>query len=330
VLLAQQCLQSGAWDQALALCEARSDLDDPSVRLCQAVARFVGGDAVTALAELARLREAFPDHLSARAIQAQMLARSGNRSAALAPLLELVELYPDYPGACGLLASLVMPGPNYLEVLARLHERLKPETYLEIGVESGKSFALARHATRAIGIDPSPHVPEHALSAGAQLFTETSDAFFAARSRESLLENRRLDLAFIDGMHRFENALADFAHCERWAHEGATIVLHDCLPIVARTASRDRATNFWVGDTWKVVLALAAHRPDLRIRTILCPPSGLIVVRRLNPASTSISQNLEAVVAEFAEREWQHPAGRAPAEYQLVSNDERGWLDALG
>jgi hypothetical protein len=330
VLLAQQCLQSGAWDQALALCEARSDLDDPSVRLCQAVARFVGGDAQTALAELARLREAFPEHLSARAIQAQMLARSGNRSAALTPLLELCELYPDYPGACGLLASLVMPGPNYLEVLARLHERLKPQSYLEIGVESGKSFTLARHARLAIGIDPNPHVPEHTLPASARLFAETSDAFFAARSRESLLGNGRLDFSFIDGMHRFENALADFAHCERWAHADSTIVLHDCLPIVARTASRERATNFWVGDTWKVVLALSAHRPELRIRTIVCPPSGLIVIRRLDPESTAISQNFDGIVAEFAEREWQHPAGRAPAAFQLVPNDERGWLDALG
>ncbi|HWA71417.1 MAG TPA: class I SAM-dependent methyltransferase [Polyangiaceae bacterium] len=330
MLLAQQYLQSGAWDQALALCEARSDLDDPSVRLCQAVARFVGGETEQALDELARLREAFPDHLSARAIQAQMLARSGNRSAALSPLLELCALYPDYPGACGLLASLVMPGPSYLEVLARLHERLKPRSYLEIGVESGKSLALARHSTLSIGIDPNPHVPSQALPPGAQLFAETSDAFFAARTRESLLGTRRVDLSFIDGLHRFENALADFAHCERWAHADATIVLHDCLPVLERTTSRERATNFWVGDTWKVVLALSTHRPDLRIRTILCPPSGLIVVRRLNPGSTAISQNLAGIVAEFAGREWQHSAGQAPAEFQLVSNDERGWLDALG
>jgi hypothetical protein len=54
------------------------------------------------------------------------------------------------------------------------------------------------------------------------------------------------------------------------------------------------------------------------------------VVRRLNPGSTAISQNLAGIVAEFAGREWQHSAGQAPAEFQLVSNDERGWLDALG
>lgn len=298
--------------------------------MCGAVAKFVGGDSAGALAELEQVRSDHPEHLSACAIQAQMLARSGNRQGALPPLLELVERYPNYPGACGLLASLLMPGPSYLDVLARAHERLQPRTYLEIGVDSGKSLALSGKSLIALGVDPDPHVPERGLPECARLFQETSDAFFANHSRESVLSARRVDLAFIDGLHRFENALSDFAHCESWAQADSTIVLHDCLPIVKGTTHRERATNFWVGDTWKVVLALAAHRPELRVRTIRCPPSGLVVVRRLNPGSTAIFQNFPAIVAEFSASEWQHAPGEAPAAFNLVENDERGWLDAFG
>jgi hypothetical protein len=258
-----------------------------------------------------------------------MLARSGDRQGALAPLLELCARYPDYPGAHGLLASLLMPGPHYREVLLRFHEQLKPRTYLEIGVESGATLALARHSQLALGVDPAPHPIKHELPAGARLFHETSDAFFANHSRESLLGARRLDLCFIDGMHRFENALADFAHAERWAHAEATIVLHDCVPLVARTASRERATNFWVGDTWKVVLALAQSRPDLKIRSVLCPPSGLVVVRRLNPGSNLLLDDFSAIVAKFAALAWQRAPGEVPVEFAAVGNDERGWRDAL-
>jgi predicted O-methyltransferase YrrM len=330
VLVAQQCLQAGAWDQALALCEATGQLAEPSVRLCHAVATFVGGDASAALSELEQLLVAHPEHLSARAIQAQMLARNGDRARALPPLLELVARYPDYPGAHGLLASLLLPGPHYREVLTRVHERSKPKTYLEIGVESGASLALARHSSLVLGIDPEPHPIKHALPESARLFHETSDAFFSGRSRESVLGARRVDLAFIDGMHRFENALSDFAHAESWAHADATIVLHDCLPLVKRTASRERATNFWVGDTWKVVLALSARRPDLHIRTVLCPPSGLVVVRRLNPGSSALLRDFSEIIADFAELTWQHPPGQAPSAFNPVGNDERGWLDAFG
>lgn len=330
VLLAQQCLQAGAWDQALAICEATGSLAEPSVRLCHAVATFVGGDKSAALAELVEVLESHPEHLSARAVQAQMLARNGDRAGALPPLLELVERYPDYPGAHGLLASLLMPGPHYRDVLTRLHERTKPRTYLEIGVESGATLALARHSSTVLGVDPEPHPIKHPLPEGARLFHETSDAFFAAHSREGTLGTRRVDLAFIDGMHRFENALLDFAHCESWCHADSIIVLHDCLPLVKGTASRERATNFWVGDTWKVVLALAARRPELRIRTVPCPPSALVVVRRLNPGSNLLLREFSEISAEFAEAEWEHAPGQAPAAFNVVTNDEQGWLDAFG
>jgi hypothetical protein len=170
----------------------------------------------------------------------------------------------------------------------------------------------------------------HPLPPGTQLFHEESDAFFAQHPRASLLGARRVDLGFIDGMHRFENALRDFINVEAWTHAGGTILLHDCLPIHPRPASRERSTKFWVGDTWKVVLALAHARPDLRIRTLLCPPSGLVVVRRLNPGSNTLGERFDELCARFAEREWEHEPGQFPAEFAAVSNDARGFNEALG
>ncbi|HTU63482.1 MAG TPA: class I SAM-dependent methyltransferase, partial [Polyangiales bacterium] len=151
----------------------------------------------------------------------------------------------------------------------------------------------------------------------------------AEHSVTGLLGAQRVDLAFIDGMHRFENALLDFINVESWSHPGATIVFHDCVPLIARTARRERETSFWVGDTWKVVLALTRHRPDLKLRTLLTPPSGLVVVRRTNPTSQLLRTNFASIVADLAELEWQHAPGRLPAEFSAIPSTDAGVAEAL-
>ncbi|HLV65775.1 MAG TPA: tetratricopeptide repeat protein, partial [Polyangiaceae bacterium] len=270
VFVAQQCLEAGAWDHAIALCDAlAAESDSPAIALCRAIATFVGGDASAALALVDRVLERAPAHLPALAVRAEMLLRTNRPSEAKDTLIRVLERYPDYPRASGLLATLLMPGPHYREVLARVHERLRPRVYLEIGVDTGATLALARFAELAIGIDPTSYPIRHRLPAGTRLFHEESDAFFAAHARAEVLGARRVDLAFIDGMHRFENALSDFTNVERWCRPDSTVVIHDCVPAFPRAAARERSTKFWVGDTWKLVLALRAYRPDLELRTLL-------------------------------------------------------------
>src|SRR5213075_1370922 len=119
------------------------------------------------------------------------------------------------------------------------------------------TLAFASAAQRAIGIDPdASKLRPELVPANARVFHETSDAFFARQSREQALGAHRLDLAFVDGMHLFEYALRDFMHVEAWSEPNGVVVLHDCLPITALSASRERCTNFWVGDVWKVVSIL--------------------------------------------------------------------------
>jgi hypothetical protein len=215
-------------------------------------------------------------------------------------------------------------------VLRRLHELVRPRSYSEIGVETGATLALAHTAERIIGIDP-----EHAklrrdlLPPQAKLFHETSDAFFAGHARVDCLGPQRLELAFIDGMHWFEYALRDFINVEAWSEPSGVIVLHDCLPVVPLTASRERRSKFWVGDVWKVVPILRQYRPELRIKVIATAPSGLCVVRGLDPGSRVLSDRLDEIVEAFRDLSYAAPALGAPAGFELVPASEAGLREAL-
>ncbi len=118
---------------------------------------------------------------------------------------------------------------TYLTRLAEIHGRRRPRAYLEIGVCSGRSLALAGADTIAFGIDPDPQVTE-TLGSGTRIFHETSDRVFGDREVVRDLERHPLDLVFIDGLHLFEAALRDFLNAARFCAPGATIVFHDTLP----------------------------------------------------------------------------------------------------
>ena len=331
VFLARQCLERGGYDHVLALAEAFRERasDEPALALCEAVAWFLAGDRSRALASVEMLAAARPADLNARSVLGEMRARTGDAEGARRAFLELTERYPDYPGAQGALASLFMPGPPYREVLAGIHRVLAPRTYLEIGVETGATLALATTAEVAVGVDPEAFL-EVALPPCSRVVREESDHFFRTRGRKTLFGERSVELVFIDGMHRFEYALRDFSNSEAWSSPNGTIVLHDCVPLVRASAARVRKTRFWVGDTWKAALAIARQRPDLRIRTILTPPSGLVVIRNLDPTSTLLRERHEAIVNELGDAEYPFEPGDWPPELHCVTNDAEGLREALG
>lgn len=197
-------------------------------------------------------------------------------------------------------------GTGYLKLLRRLHAVRGPRTYLEIGTAAGKTLALARCASIAID-------PRFRLAGGARrdrqtchLFEMTSDAFFAAQNPSALF-GRPVDLAFIDGMHRFEFALRDFMNVEPHCRPDSLIVLHDCLPVdayMARADPRDRSgaarahyPGAWAGDTWKALWVLQRYRPDLGIFAFDAPPSGLVVVTHLDPASGRLRRHYDDAIA---------------------------------
>jgi hypothetical protein len=331
VMLLRQSLELRGYDHAIAVAEALPEAmrREPSVRLCEAVARFVAGQHALAAKLVDEVVRDAPDHLVAREVHGEMLLRTGRRQEALEELSWVAERYPDYPGLQGVLSVLLMPGPHYRDVLAAIHQHLRPRTYLEIGVETGATLALATTAEVAVGVDPADYPVEHELAAGARIVRLESDTFFERHSRRELFGEHAVDFAFIDGMHLFEYALRDFVNCERWCDRASTIVLHDCLPISRIAAERERKTRFWVGDTWKAIVAIARNRPDVQIRTILAPPSGLVVMRKLDPRSKVLSERLDEIVASLSEDRYTWAPGAWPKEFNALPNTPAALAQAL-
>ena len=165
------------------------------------------------------------------------------------------------------------------ELLRHLHETLRPQLYLEIGVRRGRSLALARGS--AVGVDPAPEVTTP-LPVGAAVYPETSDHFFDHSAQSALRGG--IDLAFIDGMHHAENVLRDIMGVERNARPSALVAVDDIFPNHPLQAERCRRTRAWCGDVWKIVGCLARYRPDLLLLRLDVEPTGLLLVAGFKPA----------------------------------------------
>lgn len=199
-------------------------------------------------------------------------------------------------------AALVMHSPDpaqdvvrgarpYLEVLAELHEVLKPRAYLEIGVRNGRSLQLAH--CPALGVDPDPDLKVD-LPASTEVLRMTSDDFFE-------LETERLraldaDFVFIDGMHLFEFALRDFMQVERLLGADAVVVIDDIFPNHPAQAARERSTRAWTGDVWRLMQLLQKSRPDLALCALDTSPTGLLVIAGLNGANRALWQRYNPLV----------------------------------
>jgi SAM-dependent methyltransferase len=196
----------------------------------------------------------------------------------------------------------------YKDVLKRLHTELAPALYLEIGVRTGASLALAQG--EAIGVDPAPILSVE-LPAKARVITATSDSFF-----ETWQPAQPVALGFVDGLHLFEQALRDFMHLERVSDPHGVIVIDDIYPNHPHQACRQRRTRAWTGDLWKLHEVLRQRRPDLTLLPLDTHPTGLLMVFGLDPQSTVLSEAYDAMVTEYA-REIApppHVLGRADAQ----------------
>ncbi len=227
--------------------------------------------------------------------------------------------FPHYPPVLAELTHLRLPGEDYMHALEVIHQTLAPRIYFEIGVAG--SFPLSAEAPLRIGVDPDMSGLPAEEKQDASLFEMTSDQFFQQQNVPEILGHRPIELAFLDGLHLFEFLLRDFMNTERFCDDNSVVLLHDCIPIHPVVAQRERSSGPWAGDVWKLIPILRKYRPDLKIATIPAPPSGLVMIRGLDPNSRVIAQNYDEIVKEFADAKldafsstYQHALG-------LIEND---------
>jgi hypothetical protein len=177
----------------------------------------------------------------------------------------------------------------YLEFLKEIHTQLGPRGYLEIGVRHGDSLALAQ--CPAIGVDPLPTVTQE-LRASTSVRTQTSDRYFQENPSGPEFP---IDLAFIDGLHTFEQALRDFNNVERIALPGTIVVFDDIFPNHPAQANRIRSTLAWTGDVWRIISCLESYRPDLVLLKVDIYPTGLLLVGNLSPTNDALARHFEPI-----------------------------------
>ena len=197
--------------------------------------------------------------------------------------------------------DLVPPmGPmRYLDFLSKVHSVAQPDWYLEIGTRSGRSLVLASCAS--IAIDPEFQLKGDALGSkpALHLFQETSDAAFANPRLKAL--DARIDIAFLDGLHRFEFLLRDVINTEAMMSEDGVMFLHDVAPRTVEMTSREIpvAGTAWTGDVWKLMPILKRYRPDLDAVVLDCPPTGLAMITGPWRQSDALIRHYDEILAEW-------------------------------
>jgi len=185
-------------------------------------------------------------------------------------------------------------------VINSIIRSLNAKSYLEIGVQTGKNFFKVK-APFKIAIDPEFKIKTKRKIwnifdyTRSKFFEVTSDDFFAEKAK-SELAGRQIEVAFIDGLHTYEQSFADFENCFKHLSPKGVILFHDCNPdsyeaSVKAYSPQDMKEKFpqkstfeWNGDVWKSIVRLRSQRPDLEVFT-LDFDYGIGVVRRGKPHS---------------------------------------------
>lgn len=191
-------------------------------------------------------------------------------------------------------------GQQYARFLDQLHGANLFDWYMEIGCRTGRTFAPVRSKT--VAVDPYFLAETNIIGTkpALYLFQTTSDAFFASGF---LKKNAiKLSFSFLDGLHLFEYLLRDFMNTEANSIADGVIAMHDCCPASNEMTTRDLDNlprGSWSGDVWKLIPILQEFRPKLKITVLDCKPTGLVLVSGLEPKSTVLARNYEAILERY-------------------------------
>ncbi|GAT10425.1 class I SAM-dependent methyltransferase [Mycolicibacterium novocastrense] len=198
---------------------------------------------------------------------------------------------------------------NRKKVVRRALDGRPNPVYLEIGVKRGAAFRGVT-ADQKIAVDPAFRIPPlyrrlaEAKARETHYFEVTSDAFFA--NEAEFLEQRRVDVALIDGLHTYAQVLADVENTLRYLKDDGVIVVHDCNPAlesigypaesIADFSAQHHWWNLlWSGDVWKAIVHLRSTRDDLRVAVLKCD-FGVGIIRK-GPPDSRLPYTVEEVQA---------------------------------
>jgi hypothetical protein len=197
------------------------------------------------------------------------------------------------------------------EVVQAFIDGRGPATYLEIGLRSGHTFLRVR-ARRKIGVDPAPRIGalkrlrwslRNPANRRSRIHRMTSDDFFARHGGR--LAETGLDVAFVDGLHTYDQSLRDADHCLARLRPRGVVLMHDCSPPSAAAAIPARSPEearrlagedwrgTWCGDVYKTILHLRSQRPDLWVCVLDCD-RGIGVVRP-GPVGSRLALGVEEI-----------------------------------
>jgi len=122
---------------------------------------------------------------------------------------------------------------NRVNVIQSIINRKKRVKYLEIGVDKGECFLLVR-AKQKYAVDPHFNITlkskvkwtfKNPCNMRAKYYEVGSDDYFAYKNHYG-----GYDVVFIDGLHTYQQVLADVFHALSCLKERGVVIVHDCNP----------------------------------------------------------------------------------------------------
>lgn len=167
-----------------------------------------------------------------------------------------------------------------MQIINTLIKKKGYKNYLEIGVQTGKCL-FKIDAPHKIAVDPEFKLENwrkwfsFANNRNTQYFELTSDDFFNQHGHR-LEKMGGIDIAFIDGLHIYEQTNRDVENCLKYLNKNGIILMHDCNPPTADAETRawtyeefrektDNRGYLWCGDVWKTLAYYKATRRDLEV-----------------------------------------------------------------
>lgn len=159
-------------------------------------------------------------------------------------------------------------------------------TYLEIGVAEGNTFhgVNINHKT---AVDPEFlfDVSQYANQPGQYYYNKKSDDFFQEVGREisesARDDNFTWDIVYIDGLHTYEQAMADFINSFRYTNDRTIWIFDDTVPTDPWSTIPNMplcyyfrklagiACGDWQGDVFKCIFDIHDFYPDFSYATVI-------------------------------------------------------------